>query len=233
MAHATAVSCSFYFRNTVQHLVCGILLLQFVQICKASEASGACAGKLPQGRAPGILHIHLGKSSGMIHFQVVRMWRKTTSSRRDGSHSTARMYTIYTTGLFFHSKEEGKKVLNAFCFSALFSNCFGKGRQRLTCATCELKTCQVSSLASVNGAERLLLIWCVASSWVSKWFSVWSIKEMLGWVPSFDWNALILLDNEKMNPLSVPNSEMIWLDSMALYRHFWKKTNQSNRFWLY
>lgn len=122
-----------------------------------------------------------------------------------------------------------KRENGAKCFSALFSNCFGKGQAKIN--MCYL--CQVSSLALVNGAERLLLIWCVASSWVSKWFSVWSIKEMLGWVPNFDWNALILLDNEKMNPLSVPNSEMIWFDSMASYRHFWKKTNQSNCFWLY
>lgn len=149
-----------------------------------------------------------------------------------GTEATApQECTQYTLLVCFFIQKKREKV--AKCFSALFSNCFGKGRQRLTCATCELKTCQVSSLASVNGAERLLLIWCVASSWVSKWFSVWSIKEMLGWVPNFDWNALILLDNEKINPLSVPNSEMIWFDSMALYRHFWKKTNQSNCFWLY
>lgn len=56
-----------------QSLVCGVPLLQFVRVGEASEASGACAGKLPQGGAPGILHIHLGKSSGVIHFQVVRM----------------------------------------------------------------------------------------------------------------------------------------------------------------
>lgn len=43
---------------------------------EAPEASEACAGRIPQGGAPDILYSHLGKSSGLIHFQEVRIWRK-------------------------------------------------------------------------------------------------------------------------------------------------------------